>query len=790
MAKNKSIIKRLTSGEKSVMLYGKGAWTIRGNYRLKIKPIRVADGPMGLRKVDDDVLAGTGLPATAYPCPALLACSFDNALMSEIGVMIGRECKANEVDAILGPGINIKRNSLCGRNFEYYSEDPYLSGMIGASFVKGVQSVGVAACLKHFACNSQESFRMVNDSIVDERALHEIYLKPFQIAIEESSPWMVMASYNKVNGTYACENKELLLDTLKGAWHFDGVVVSDWGGVNDTLLCHRNGLDVEMPCFRSRRNELLTAIRLDRSYATRVNDSVKRIVELSTRVNSPRFRVLPFDGEQAHALAIKAAERSVVLAKNDGVLPLKNMRDVAIIGELAAMPSIGGGGSSEVNPARPVSFLEACELANPGRKISYCRGYSMAGDEDESSLILDAVDLAARSKKAILFLGTTKNEECEGFDRKSLMLSRSQLSLVERVAEVCDDIIVILATGAPVEVPFIDKVKALFISYFPGEGGGEALYRLVTGAAIPSGHLAETWVTRAYELPSFGIFPGNETQSLYRESIYVGYRYFCTTGETTAIRFPFGHGLSYAKFRYSGLKVSSPSKDSDVLNVSLSVSNASTFAAEALVQLYVQPNGGNVFKAKRTLQGYCRVPLEGGEKKDIALTLRRSAFEHYDVEDHAFRVEGGEYIVEVGESCDDIRLRAPVKVIGDREFASQIDKLHIYYQPPRDGFWQYDDAFEALLGRVVPLCKDPRSRPYHLNSTLRDISSTWIGKRLISQATKMLKNDEASMRAVMEMPLRNLRLAKLSDKTIQAILDLANASPFAAVFHLFVRKRH
>lgn len=789
MAKNKTLIKKLTSGEKAAMLYGKNAWTIRGNARLNIKPIRVADGPSGLRKVKDEELAGTGAPATAYPCPALLACSFDTDLVSQVGAMIGSECRANDVDVVLGPGINIKRNSLCGRNFEYYSEDPYLSGTIGSAFVKGVQGVGVGACLKHFACNSQESFRMVNDSIVDERALHEIYLKPFQIAIEESSPWMVMASYNKVNGTYACENKELLLDILKGKWAFDGVVVSDWGGVNDPLLCHRNGLDVEMPCFRSRRNELLNAMRLDRPYANRVNDCVQRIIQLSSRVHNPRIHVPSFDQAEAHALAVKAVERSCVLAKNDGILPLKNLKDVAIIGELATLPSISGGGSSEVTPSGAISFLEACREANPERSISYCRGYSITEDEDESSLALDAVDLASRSKKTILFLGTTKNEECEGFDRKSLLLSRSQLTLVERVAEVCDDIIVILATGAPVELPFLDKVKGLLLCYFPGEGGGEALYRLITGAAIPSGHLAETWVTRAYELPSFGIYPGNETQSLYRESIYVGYRYFCTTGEDGAVRFPFGHGLSYAKFRYSGLKVIAPSKDADSLTVSLTVANTSSFPAEALVQLYVRPNGGNVFKAKRTLQGFCRVALEGGEKKDVTLLLQRKAFEHYDVEDHAFRVEGGEYIIEIGESCEDIRLRASVNVIGDREFASSIDKLHVYYQPPRDGFWQYDDAFEALLGRIVPLGKDPRSRPFTLNSTISDISSTWIGKRLISAANKRLKGDEASLHFAMEAPLRNLRLAKLSDKTIQSILDLANGSVLGAIFHLFVRKR-
>ena len=787
MAKTKTIAKRLSYGDKVTMLYGQDAWTIRGNSRIGLQPIRVSDGPSGLRKVGDDVLRGVGEPATAYPCPALLACSFDQDLLKEVGTMIGRECKEHGVDAILGPGVNIKRNPLCGRNFEYYSEDPYLAGTLASAFVEGSQSVDVAACLKHFACNSQESYRMVNDSIVDERALHEIYLKPFQIAVERSSPWMIMAAYNKVNGVYACENKELLLDTLKGTWHYDGVVISDWGGVNDPLLCHRNGLDVEMPCFRPRRAELLTAVRMDRSFASRVTECAERIVTLSQRVHNPKTKLPPFDQTEAHELAIKAAERSCVLVKNDGVLPIKTMRNVAVIGELA-MVTIAGGGSSEVNAAHPVSFLDACRAANPNMDISYCPGYSLDGDVDESGLILDAVDLASISKKAILFVGTTKNEEREGFDRKNLMLSHSQLTLIERVHEVCDDVVVVLLTGAPVETPFIDHVQGMLISYFPGEGGGEAIYRLLTGAVAPSGHLAETWVIRNYEVPSFGIYPGNETQSLYRESIYVGYRYYCSAGEQT--RFPFGYGLSYAKFRYSGLKVSAPSKDSDILNVVVSVANLSNCAGEALVQVYVRPVDNKVFKAKRTLQAYQRVPLAAGEKKEITLSLTRSAFEHYDVEDHAFRVEGGEYEIEIGESCEDIKLHAPVKVIGDKEFVSSIDKLHIYYQPPRDGFWQYDDAFEALLGRVVPLGKDPRARPFTLNSALGDITSTTAGKFLLSRLNKAMKGDEDAVQMALEAPIRNMRLARISDKKIQAFLDLTNGKVLQALIHLFVRKRH
>ena len=787
-------------GEKASLLTGDKAWKIKGVRRIKVPSVRVSDGPSGLRKVPDDALemnANAAEKATyillcgIYPLAFQSTRFYFHKIKANLFCkMLGKECRVNGVDAILGPGINIKRNPLCGRNFEYYSEDPYVSGKIGAAFIKGVQSMGVGACVKHFACNSQESYRMVNDSIVDERALNEIYLRPFQIAIEDANPWLLMTSYNKINGVYASENADLILGTLKGKWAYDGLVISDWGAVNDPILCHRNGLDVEMPCYRSRQSELMNALRLDRVFQKQVDDTASRIIRLSGRTHDARRKEVEFSPDEAHELAVKAAEKSCVLVKNEGVLPLKTMKGVAVIGELAAVKAITGGGSSMVNALQPISFLDAIRALRPNDDITYSRGYSISGEEDAAGLLLDGVDLASRSKKVILFLGSAgSKDDSEGFDRENLLLSQDQLRLFHNIREVNEQVIVIICSGAPVELPFVDMAKGLFISYFGGEGGGEALARLIMGLSSPSGHLAETWPLRNYEVPSFGIYPGTESISLYRESIYVGYRYYLSAGENA--RFPFGFGLSYAKFRFSGLKLSTAKYDSNGdLLVSATVTNLSSIPGDALVQIYVSPKENKVFRAKRTLQAFKKVHLEANGKTDVTLVLNRKSFEHYDLQSHSFMVENGVYSIELGESCDDIVAKVNVAVSGGADFASSIDTLHIYYQPPRDGFWQYDDAFESLLGRVIPIGKDPRTKPYTVNSTIEDVHNTWIGKKLISKAKERLEGDEGMLRTFMMMPLRSLRMEGIGDKTIQALVDLANGALFTAFFHLFVRKRN
>ena len=787
MAKRRPKEKRLTFEERLSMLYGDGAWTIRGVERLNLKPIRVSDGPCGLRKIEtDEMTLESQVTSVAYPSPALMACSFDTALMEQYGKMLGRECRSHDVQVLLGPGLNIKRNPLCGRNFEYYSEDPYVSGKLAGAFVNGIQSVGVGACVKHFACNSQESYRMVNDSIVDERALHEIYLRGFEISIRDSNPWMLMAAYNKVNGEFACENYYLLIDVLKKKWKYDGVVVSDWGGVNDRILCHENGLDIEMPCYTNRFPRKSHVLSHYKSFSKIVEVSSDRVVLLNERVHDPKYHPAAFSLDEGHAFAVESAEKSIVLAKNNAVLPLKKLRKVAVIGELAKKPCLGGGGSSKVKGYQSKSFLQ-CAIENEKKgDVEYAPGYSFTQDSDPMIMALDAIELASRADAVIYFMGTNENLEAEGFDRPSMNLPQAQTDLFERLVEVNQNVIVVLATGAPVEAAFVDKASAVFITYFPGEGGGEALYRLVTGRANPSGHLAETWPLRNYEVPSFGFYPGSQIQSLYRESIYVGYRFYLTTNEE--VRFPFGHGLSYTNFRYNRLTVSSKSMGlKDKITVSVQITNTTSVPGDTVAQLYIEPTGGNVFKAKRTLQAFKRVHLEGNEKVTVEFKLDRHAFEHYDVNTHAFQVEGGEYVIAIGESCEKIVQSTSINFESDTTFESMVERIPIYYQPPKDGFWQYDDAFEELLGKVIPIRADPRSGPYNLNSTFEDIRSTFIGKKIIAmleeRASKEPGDKEMTMKSMLQLPIRNVVLGGMSERTAQVIVYLANRRFLRALIH-------
>ena len=792
MAKTRTKVKKLSYSEKVSLMSGSGAWTIKGNHRTKIPPTRLADGPCGLRKVGNDLFwPKDAQNSIAYPCPALAACSFDADLMEEYGRMLGREFRLNHVDAVLGPGMNIKRNPLGGRNFEYYSEDPYLSGKLAAAFTRGCQSVGVGTCLKHFACNSQESYRMVNDSVVDERALHEIYLRGFELAIKESNPWMVMAAYNRINGTFAAENKYLLTDILKGKWGYDGVVVSDWGGVSNVVRSHSNGLDVEMPCFQSslRRRQLFFSIRNGKLSHKRVDDVAERVLLLSQRTHDATRKPYDFSYKEARELAQKIAEKSIVLLKNDGLLPLKSMKDIAIIGELAARQSLSGGGSSQVAPYAPCSFLDHCRAsADKPSSIAFSRGYSLDPLDDQEQLAFDAVDLAFRSKKVLYFMGVNPDLQTEGIDRATLSLPEPQVALLDRLYEVNPNIIVVLCTSGPVELPFIDRVGSMLCAYYPGEAGAEALYRILLGYVSPSGHLAETWPVRNCQVPSFGFYPGGRTQSAYRESIYVGYRYYLTAGQST--RFPFGYGLSYTHFRFSNLKLSTNKYAlKGALNVSLSVTNLNATPGDAVIQLYIEPQNGVVFKPTRTLQAFKRVSLGPNEKKEVVLTLGKEAFEHYETDLHDFAVEGGTYLIEIGDSCEDIKLKASVEVLSDAVFQSKRSLVPAYYKPPKDGFWQYEDEFESLLGRIVSLKKDPRTRPYTLNSTFEDIRETFIGRRLIKTAKKRMKVDDENdpkFTMFLQAPIRNVTMAGMKERTAHFIVNMANGSVFkAAVAWLF-----
>lgn len=782
--------KELSIAEKVKMLYGDGAWTISGAPSYKLDPIHLSDGPCGLRipvNPGDPLDFGGSKTAICYPAPCATASSWDKALMGKLGVSMGKECASQGINVLLSPGINIKRNPLCGRNFEYLSEDPLLSGKMAASFINGIQSQGVGACLKHFAANSQETYRMVNDSVVDQRALHEIYLRGFEIAIKESNPWCVMSSYNKINGVYASDSDELLLHTLKGKWGYEGVVMSDWGGCADPVLSHNHGMDVEMPCFENRQMRLLRAITSGKLKRAAVNDSAERIVLLAKRASA--LKQAPFDYASGHAVAVEAAEKSAVLLKNDGILPLKSLGNTAVIGEFARSPRIQGAGSSKVNPWRVENFLNCVRSLPSTETTLFSPGYCLhEAEANPESLILDAVDIASRCNNVILFLGLPEDIESEGYDRKNLLLPDEQIRLFDQIYSVNKNIVVVLTCGAPVELPFADRAKAVLLAYLPGEGAGRAILSLLTGKANPSGHLTETWPKRHYDVPSFGFYPGSQTTSYYRESIYVGYRYYLSANKEVA--FPFGYGLSYSTF-----KLGQPSLTKKYLKVGedtvikVPVENTSKVKGEAVVQVYVKDPKNKVFKPERVLVGFAKVSVAPGETKVAVIELPYDCFCHYDVESESFLAEKGEYVLEVGQNCRDIEAKATLFVDSDAVFESKKAFCPVYYNPPVDGFIPYESDFEYLLGKPLSIERDPRSKPYTLNSTVLDISGTWVGKLILRQADKRIaKADESSKkmmrRSIEEMPLRSLSMGGMSSRVLSAVVDLANGNPLKALFHL------
>ncbi|MBQ9457048.1 MAG: glycoside hydrolase family 3 protein [Bacilli bacterium] len=792
MARKKKL-DTLHPGEKAALLYGQGNWHFHGIPRLGIEDVEVHDGPFGLVRFKDESTVGDAKsePSVCFPGPCALASSFDEELVTEVGKTMGRICRDAGTHLLLAPGINIKRNPLCGRNFEYYSEDPLVAGKLGAAFVSGIQSQGVGACLKHFACNNQEGHRMINDSIVDQRALHEIYLKPFEIAVKEGHPWSIMSSYNKINGVYASDNDYLLKDILKGEWKFDGVVMSDWGGTNDYILSHNHGLDIEMPGPYSRQIQLKRAMSTGVLAKEAVDDSVERIVKLLNRCHS-KVRYEHCRESEAHELSIKAATESCVLLKNEGILPLRSLKQTCIIGELARTPNFQGGGSSKLTPIHVNTFLGSAITWNGETSTFFAPGYRLDGKPDDEKLAIDAVDLASRGGRVILFMGLDHTDESEGYDRADLHLPEEQISLFNQIYEVNQNIIVVLNVGAPVELPFKDKAKAILLTYLPGEGGGEAIYRILLGKASPSGHLAETWPRRAYDVPSFGFYPGAEAVSLYRESIYVGYRYYLSSGKE--VNYPFGHGLSYAKFKYGAPAISAKKiGKGELLDVAVEVENVSLISGKALVQIYQEPPKQNVFKPLRTLIAFKKVALEPGERKTVHLEIRYEDFAHYDIAESCWKVEAGEYAIQLCDDCTAVRSQVKLNVLSDDVCPSLRARCPVYYHLPEDGFLSYDNDFEELLGHTIPVERDRSNRPFNRNSTIENTRYTLVGKTIIKAFRKRFTGEggvrKDMERFLYEMPLRNLSMGGLRPKMIQAVIDAANGHYLRAIWHFFVPVR-
>ncbi|WP_235534221.1 glycoside hydrolase family 3 C-terminal domain-containing protein [Oerskovia sp. Root22] len=784
----------MTLTEKASLTSGANFWNTKPVDRLGVPSIMLTDGPHGLRKqggAADHLGLNASLPATCFPTAATLASSWDPGLVERVGEALGAEAAAEGVSVLLGPGLNLKRNPLAGRNFEYFSEDPLLAGRLAAAQIRGIQSRGVAASAKHFAVNSQETYRMTMDEVVDERALHETYLEAFRIAVTEGRPWTVMSSYNKVNGTYANEHRELLDEILRKQWGFDGLVVTDWGGNNDRVAGLVAGNALEMPSTDGVTDaEVVRAVEEGRLDEAVLDARVDELLALIARTERARATsrtpdgAAPVDLDAHHALAVEAARRSVVLLRNArGTLPLgSHSGRVAVIGDFAASPRYQGAGSSLVNPTRvdvALDALRASELDVVGYEPGYARRDAGRGAWDSPSSVRrrrKAVRLAERADVVLLFLGLDESAEAEGVDREHMRLARNQLALTRELTALGVPVVVVLAGGAPVELPFAEHVDAIVHGYLGGQGGGQAIADVLTGRADPAGRLAETYPLRYTDVPSSATFGRTEATSEHRESIYVGYRHADKVG--LPVRYPFGHGLSYTTFEHSDLAA-------DREGVQVTVTNTGDRAGTETVQVYVEAPGAaeGAFRAPRELAGFAKVALAPGERASVSVELAEHAFDAYDTGAHEWRTVPGTYTVQVGASSRDLRLTACVEIDGEGWTPDTTDLPH-YVSGQVDRVPAAE--FAALLGRTPPSPDWPVGQPL----TRDDIVAQARGRGgfggllvgLIDTAGRLLMAlgrplAANNTRFALDLPFRSvarMSAGKVDDAMLDALLVMVN----------------
>ena len=762
MQNTELLLKELTLEEKCALLSGAETFKTRGMPQHGIPQIWLSDGPHGLRKQageSDHLGLNPSVPATCFPTASAVANSWDTALGEEIGAALGEEAAAQEVSVLLGPGLNMKRNPLCGRSFEYFSEDPYLAGKLAAGYIRGIQSKGVAACPKHFAVNSQETRRMASDSIVDERTLREIYLTGFEIAVKEGHPRSIMSSYNLVNGTYANENKHLLMEILRGEWGFDGAVITDWGGSNDHSLGVKNGSTLEMPVPGGDSvRELLAAVESGKISESDIDARLSELLPLVFDTKAaldaaPR----EFDAAAHHALARRAAEESLVLLKNEGsLLPLAAGTKVAVIGDFAKNPRYQGAGSSMVNSTQVDVLLDKL-IDSELNVIGYQQGFDRHGKPD-AALQKSACELAAQADTVILCMGLDEIAESEGLDRGNLRLAQNQVDLLQAVAAVNPKIVVVLYSGSVVETPWLDNCQALLYAALGGQAGAGAVADALTGKVNPCGKLAETWPLAYADIPSAADFATRRKTVEYREGLYIGYRYF-TTAEK-AVRFPFGYGMSYTTFAYSDIAA-------DEQGVSLTVTNTGSVAGTEIVQLYVAKKNSELFRPARELKGFARVTLAPGEKQRITITLDDKAFRFRNVKSNRWEIEGGEYELLVGASVEDIRLCEKISVHGTATVHPYEDRnLDCYCKG--DVLCVSDADFEKLLGHPIPNGKTKIDR----NLTLGELNHArsplgwlvWLVLTILLDVSYKRGKPDLNILFQYNMPLR--ALAKMTNGAI------------------------
>lgn len=731
----KAIVKQMTLEEKAGMCSGKDFWHLKGVERLGIPEVMVSDGPHGLRKQAeeaDHLGINDSIKAVCFPTACATACSFDRDLLFEMGQRIGDECQAENLSVILGPAVNIKRSPLCGRNFEYFSEDPYLASQMAAAHIKGVQSKNVGTSIKHFAANNQEHRRMSCSSEIDERTLREIYLGAFETAVKEGKPDTVMCSYNKINGEFASENHWLLTEVLRDEWGFEGYVMSDWGAVNDRVKGLKAGLELEMPASGGHTDqEIVDAVRNGELDEAVLDTAVERILNIVFKFTDNRQEG-KFDKEEDHKLAAKVAEESMVLLKNEGILPLpKEGKKIAFIGKFAQKPRFQGGGSSHINSFKVTSALDAVKEIT---EVTYAQGYDVQEDKTDQALLKEAVRAAEEADIAVIFAGLPDLFESEGYDRSHMRMPDCQNELIREITKVQKNTVVVLHNGSPVEMPWADDVKGILEAYLCGQAVGQAEVNLLFGISNPCGKLAETIPYKLSDNPSYLNFPGDGQTVEYKEGVFVGYRYYDT--KEMPVRYPFGYGLSYTTFEYRDLQVSSGEmKDTDTLKVSLKVKNIGNRAGKEIVQLYVADKTGAASRPVKELKNFTKVFLNPGEEKTVEMELDKRSFAWYCTAIHDWYAATGEYEIIAAASSKDIRLTKTVHVTATTEIP-----LHIH-----------------MNTTVSELMENPRTREVIQGMTESLVESMGGSSEEKESAATEAISPEMSLKMLENSPLRSFR---------------------------------
>jgi len=797
------LVARMTLEEKASFCSGRGFWHLEALPRLDIPKVMVTDGPHGLRKQTrgaDHVGLNASVPATCFPTASALASAWDPELLETVGEALGRESAAENVAVLLGPGINIKRHPLCGRNFEYYSEDPLLSGTLAAAFIRGVQSQGVGTSLKHYAVNNQEHGRMYVDAIVDERTLRELYLKGFEIAVKQSQPWTVMCAYNRVNGTYCGEHDWLLNRVLREEWGFEGLVVSDWGATNDRVNGLASGLDLEMPGIGGANDRRVLDAVMRGELDERVLDrAVARNVSVSLLGAELAAETHTVDLDAHHRLARRVAAECIVLLKNDvpagrdaPLLPLAAQARVAVVGAFAKRPRFQGTGSSQVQPTRIDTAFDAI-AGYLGAAPAYAAGYDPVSSDPDDALLEEARTVASAADVVIVFAGLPGIYESEGFDRDHLNLPAQHDRLIEVVCAVNASVVVVLSNGAPVLMPWLDRPAAVLEAYLAGQAGGGGAADVLFGAVNPSGRLAETFPASREQVGSDRWFPGEGRQVCYREGLYVGYRQ-----PGIEPRFPFGFGLSYTRFAYDDLRLSATDVHADDgLTVTCAIRNTGMVAGAEVVQLYVSDPECRVYRPERELKAFTKVRLEPGASAEVRFALDREAFTFFDVRAGRMVVEPGGFRIDVGASSRDIRCSATLMVRSDDQILSPAVAGP---SVTASGLEADDAAFAAMLGAPVP-ASEP-IRPFHLNSSVSEIGATWLGSRVRARVVAGFRaqmggaSDDPVLNRMFEtmadeMPLRALALfggGRITLEQLEVLVALLNHRYLEAV-RVYLRRR-